>query len=216
MPVFPLPGVVFFPSTVLPLQVFEPRYRTMVLEAMGGERLLAVALLRPGWEEDYEGSPEFHSVGTIGRIAGLEPLHGGRCNLRLVGLQRARLGEAVREAPYRVVRVEPLDERAIDESDPRVTAAKLELLASHGCLLRELTDRPDRGAVLDERTPFEAVVNAACAGLPVDPALRQALLEESDLLERHRRASEILDEILARVLRLKQLRSEDEGGDPLH
>ena len=74
-----------------------------------------------------------------------------------------------------------------DDASPGIRAAKLDLLASHGCLVRELTDRGGQGIVLDERIPFDTAVNGACANLPVDPAVRQALLEESDLLRRHAR-----------------------------
>jgi Lon protease-like protein len=212
VPVFPLPGVVFFPRTILPFHVFEPRYRAMVRDAIAGEALIAVALLRPGWEANYEGEPAFHETGTVGRIEDLVSLSDGKFNLRLVGLQRVAFGEVVRSKPYRLVRVRALGESTVDESDPAIRAGKLDLLASHGCLMRELTDGTEAGAVFDERIPFETAVNGACANLPVEPAVRQSLLEENDLLARHRRASALLDEILARVFRLKALRSSDEGG----
>ena len=216
VPVFPLPGVVFFPRTVLPLHVFEARFRAMVRDATAGEGLIAIALLKPGWEEDYEGSPSFHEIGTVGRIEDLEPLPGGKFNLRLVGLQRVRFGAVVRSAPYRLLLARPLAESPVDDADAAVRSAKLSLLASHGCLTRELSDRPDAGAVLDERIPFETAVNGACANLPVDPAKRQSLLEEDDLFARQRRVSAMLDEILERVLRLKALRSPEEGGSGLN
>jgi len=216
VPVFPLPGVVFFPRTILPLHIFEPRYRAMVRDAVDGERLIAVALLRPGWEANYKGNPALHPIGTVGRIEDLEALPDGRFNLRLVGLQRVSFGEVLKSHPYRTMRVSPLPEMVVNEGEPAIHAAKLDLLASHGCLLRELTDCAGQGIVLDERIPFETAVNGACANLPVDPALRQALLEENDLLARQHRTSSILDEVLQRVLRLKALRSEDEGGSGLN
>ena len=216
VPVFPLPRVVFFPRTILALHVFEPRYRQMVRDAVAGEGLIAVALLRPGWEEDYAGSPAFHDVGTVGRIEDLEPLEDGRFHLRLVGLQRVVFGEVVQERPYRRVRVIPLEENVVDERNPRILSGKLDLLASHGCLLRELTDHEGQTVVLDERIPFETAVNGACANLPVDPTLRQSLLEEDALYRRYERASEILNEVLERVLHLKALRSREEGGSGLN
>ena len=216
VPVFPLPGVVFFPRTVLPLHVFEPRYRAMVRDAVRGEGLIAVSLLRPGWEADYSGSPSFHDVGTVGRIEDLVSLEDGRFNLRLVGAQRVRLGRWIKERPYRLVRVTPLSEDNVDESADSIVSAKLDLLASHGCLVRELAPAGAQGIGLDDRMPFETAVNGACANLPVEPAIRQSLLEENDLGERHRRASELLDEVLKRVLHLKALRSQDEGGSDLN
>lgn len=212
VPVFPLPGVVFFPRTILPLHVFEPRYRAMVRDAMNGDGLLAVSLLKPGWEANYEGNPAFHSVATVGRIEDLDTLKDGRFNLRLVGLARVELGAVVADHPYRTVNARLFPESAADESSPDIRAAKLDLLASHGCLVRELTDGGGQGIILDERMPFETAVNGACANLPVEPSIRQSLLEENDLRHRQRRVSALLDDVLARVLRLKALRSRDEGG----
>ena len=216
VPVFPLPGVVFFPKTILPLHVFEPRYRQMVREAVTGEGLIAVSLLRSGWENDYQGSPAFHDVGTIGRIEDLEPQSDGRFYLRLVGLQRVVFGEIVQDQPYRIARALPLEETSVDERDSYLRSGKLDLLASHGCLLRELTDHESPTVVLDDRIPFETAVNGACANLPVEPAVRQSLLEEDDLRRRYDRAAALLNEVLERVLHLKALRSRDEGGSGLN
>ncbi len=216
VPVFPLPSVVFFPRTVLPLHVFEPRYRALVTDAAAGEGLVVISLLLPGWETDYQGNPGFHEVGTVGRIQRLDPLPEGRFDLRLVGLCRVRLGEVTRWNPYRTVRVDRLEETQVDESCPRISAAKLDLLASHGCLLRELMPDEGHGLVLDEGVSFEAAVNGTCANLPVDAAVRQKLLEENDLRSRQQKVSAILDEALERVLRLKVLRLREEGGVELN
>lgn len=216
VPVFPLPGVVFFPHTILPLHIFESRYKAMIRDAMEGEKIIAVSLLKEGWERNYAGNPAFHDVGTTGRIEDLEPLADGQFNLRLVGLRRVRFQGLVKDRPYRLVQAAPLPETPVDESAPQILSAKLDLLASHGCLVRELMAPQGLGLVLDDRIPFEAAVNSACANLPVDPALRQGLLEEDDLLARHRRAAAVLDEVLKRVLRLKASRSRDEGGSDLN
>ena len=212
VPVFPLPDVVFFPRTILPLHVFEMRYRAMVQDALEGESRLAVALLQPGWRADYEGSPAFHPVATIGRIEALEKTRDGRYHFRLVGEARVKLGAVRKEKPYRLVAYEPFPERTIDDRDPEIQRAKLDLLASHGCLVRELTGSDRPGLVLDDGIPFEAAVNGACAGLPTEPEVRQKLLEMSDLVERYARAAGLIDDVLQRVLHLKSLRSRDEGG----
>jgi hypothetical protein len=200
--VFPLPDVVFFPRTVLPLHVFEMRYREMVKDALASDGRLAVALLKP---------PAFHAVATIGRIDALEMTRDGRYLFRLIGEARVRLGEVVRDAPYRLVRYAPYPEHAIDDRHPSIQRAKLDLLASHGCLIRELASHEIPGLVLDDAIPFEAAVNGACAGLPCDPRVRQELLEADDLVARYERAAALLDEVLQRVLHLKSLRARDEG-----
>ncbi|HZN54391.1 MAG TPA: LON peptidase substrate-binding domain-containing protein [Candidatus Polarisedimenticolaceae bacterium] len=211
LPVFPLPDVVFFPKTVLPLHVFEMRYRSMVRDALAADRTIAVALLQPGWERDYAHAPAYFPVATAGRMDDVETTADGRFYFRLSGLCRVRLGEVVRDSPYRLVRASEIPERTVDDADAGIHHAKLDLIASQVCLVRELTGREHPAIVLDEGISFEAAVNGACAGLPTEPAARQALLELDDLLERQRRAAAILDEILGRVLRLKAMRSRDEG-----
>jgi len=216
VPVFPLPDVVFFPRTVLPLHVFESRYRAMVKDALAADRTFAVALLQPGWEKDYRRSPAFHPVATLGRMEDVETTQDGRFLLRLVGVSRIRLGQVAREMPYRVCRADEIPERPLDTGDPKLRGAKLDLLASQVCLARELSGTTHTGLILDETVSFEAAVNSACTILPVETAVRQALLEIDDLLERYRRAANILDEILQRVLRLKSMRGRDEGSSGLN
>lgn len=66
-PLFPLPNVVLFLKGILPLHVFEPRYRTMMADALKGGQTICMALLKPGWEADYHGSPEVYRVASVGR-----------------------------------------------------------------------------------------------------------------------------------------------------
>lgn len=209
VPVFPLPDVVFFPKTVLPLHVFETRYRAMVKDALDADRMIAVALLQPGWEQRYEGSPSYFPIATVGRMEEIEATADGRYYFKLAGLARVRLGEVLKETPYRLVRAEEIPERPVDEADPTIRDRKLALLASQLCLVRELTGSDSPRLVLDERMPFETAVNGACASLPAEPLVRQELLALDDLVERHRRVAQNLDDILHRVIALK---SKGDGG----
>src|ERR1700752_3118620 len=88
---FPLPNLVLFPSLLQALHIFEPRYRQMTADALAGDRLIAMVLLRPGWEADYDGRPPVHEVACLGRIAAEQRLPDGRFNLQLRGLSRARI-----------------------------------------------------------------------------------------------------------------------------
>jgi len=212
IPVFPLPDVVFFPETVLPLHVFETRYRAMVKDALAADGTIAVALLQPGWEQRYEGSPSYYPIATAGRMEDIETTPDGRYYFKLAGLVRVRLGEVVRDAPYRLVHAEDYPEQSVDDADPVIRRAKLDLLASQVCLVRELTGNDNPRLILDERMSFAAAVNGACASLPAEPTIRQALLALNDLTERHRRAASILDEILQRVIALKS--AGDAGAGP--
>ncbi|HEY6866194.1 MAG TPA: LON peptidase substrate-binding domain-containing protein, partial [Candidatus Eisenbacteria bacterium] len=108
VPVFPLPNLVLFPHAVVPLHVFELRYRTMVRDALSGERVIAMGLLKPGWERDYQGSPEYYPLACLARFEEVEWLPNDCYSLVVRGLARATLGRIVREYPYRAARVELL------------------------------------------------------------------------------------------------------------
>src|ERR1700674_1939237 len=90
LPIFPLPNVVLFPNVFLPLHIFEPRYREMVADALESDRLIGMALLRPGWEPEYEGRPAVYPIGCSGVITHFERLAGGRVQLVLGGVGRVR------------------------------------------------------------------------------------------------------------------------------
>ena len=84
-PIFPLPDVTFFPHTLMPLHVFEARYRVMVIDALERDRKLAVVRLQPGYEATYAGKPAVHAVGGLGEIVSCERLATGRYNILLRG-----------------------------------------------------------------------------------------------------------------------------------
>ena len=91
IPLFPLPNVVLFPNVFLPLHIFEQRYRAMVSDALAGDRIIGMVLLRPGWEQDYEGRPPIYPVGCAGLITHAERLSDGRFNIVLQGLEKFRV-----------------------------------------------------------------------------------------------------------------------------
>jgi len=108
---FPLPNVVLFPQVMLPLHIFEPRYRQMTTDALDDDRLIALVLLKPGWEEEYEIRPPLHPIACLGRIVADQRLEDGRFNILLRGLNRARIIEELdQDKLYRSARVEILDE----------------------------------------------------------------------------------------------------------
>ncbi len=88
---FPLPNLVMFPHVLQPLHVFEPRYREMLEEALADDRLIAMALLRPGWEEDYEGRPPISAMACLGQIVSHNRLEDGSYNVLLLGVERVKL-----------------------------------------------------------------------------------------------------------------------------
>src|SRR3954464_9067572 len=101
LPLFPLPNVVLFPNVFLPLHIFEPRYREMVADALAGDRMLGMVLLRPGWEHTYEGRPAVYPIGCSGVITHFEKLPDGRYNIVLRGLDRFRIIDEDHSFAYR-------------------------------------------------------------------------------------------------------------------
>jgi Lon protease-like protein len=96
VPLFPLPNVVLFPGAVLPLHIFEQRYKAMMEHCLADRRQFAMALLRPGWEKCYYDRPSIEPVVCLGTILTHERLADGRYNLLLRGVSRARI---IRELP---------------------------------------------------------------------------------------------------------------------
>jgi Lon protease-like protein len=199
VPVFPLPNVVLFPHTAIPLHIFELRYRTMIRESLSAERLLTLALLKPGWEDDYRGSPEFHSVGCLARIEDVQWLPNDCYDLKVVGLARVRIGRVAREYPYRSAPVELLPHAPLSEDDPLVALERRALIdacarwAKAQALPGETTPTPGLG----EGLSYEALVNAACMGVPVSPAERLGLLLLDSLIERGQSVRQRIERRLA-------------------
>ncbi len=173
IPLFPLPGVVLMPGTMLPLHIFEPRYRAMVADALAGDRTIGMAMLYPGWEAAGEGQdPRIYPVGGGGEIIESEELEDGRYNILLEGRFRYRVLEETPSGPYRVARVEevrsvPFSGRA---EEGRVTGAATALF---DVIARELGLPP----LPEEGLPTERLASEIALRLRYTPAELQALLE---------------------------------------
>ena len=110
IPLFPLPTTVFYPNTSLPLHIFEPRYRSMVADALNGKGEIGMILLKPGWESDYQGTPEIMTIGCLGKIKQHSELPEGKYNILLSGLYRFRILNEIKGKIYRQAQVESLKE----------------------------------------------------------------------------------------------------------
>lgn len=194
IPVFPLPNVVLFPHVSLGLHIFEPRYRRMIEDALSSDRLIAMALLKEGWEQDYYGSPPVHEVACAGLIEEHHRLPDGRFNIRLRGLSRIALGTFTGMAPYRTAAFGILDDRNADDG-PAVRPHRERLLLTCAGLLRDIAGPSARPLALSPDLPFTVGVNALCQSLSADAGRRQALLETDDVIERCRALLEILTDL---------------------
>ncbi|MHB8519696.1 MAG: LON peptidase substrate-binding domain-containing protein [Limisphaerales bacterium] len=109
VPVMTLPNAILFPGALLPLYIFEPRYRRMLADALHSHRMFAVAMQKPGCRREIPSA-----VAGLGLIRVSVGKTDGTAYLILQGLARVELKETVRYKPYRVQRIDPLPEAAAD------------------------------------------------------------------------------------------------------
>jgi len=200
IPIFPLPNVVLFPNVFLPLHIFEPRYREMVGDALGGDRIIGMSLLQPGYEASYEGRPAVYAVGCAGVITHAERLADGRYNIVLRGIERFRVDSEDASRPYRIARVTPLPDTSSTEQQTQLAQQRRRLEAV-------LAAAVERGGAEPRFPPAigdEDLVNALSQYLELQPIERQALLECDGVLTRCRALIELLE--------MKMLAPRGQGG----
>lgn len=193
LPVFPLPNVVFFPKTYLPLHIFEPRYRQMVADATMGHRCIAMALLKEGWEADYYGNPAIYPTLCVGRIMSAQPLSDGRSNILLQGLDRCDIQEEHFEKPYREATIRLKPQPSEERLAPGVRRALVELLSRY---LQTREDNTVWQGFFREDVSDDVLVNTLSTYLECTPLEKQFLLEADGLLQRARRLNDLIQFML--------------------
>ena len=185
LPIFPLPNVVLFPNVFLPLHVFEPRYREMVRDALAGDRLIGMVLLRDAGAS-ATAPPPVYPVGCAGLIAHRERLRDGRFNIVLRGLHKFRILVEDHARSYRRARVETIAEPAAG-AGLRAARRRIERL------LERRLDLPGSNSKLPSGMGDADLVNALSQYLEFDPLEKQALLERDGPLERCRSLGDLLE-----------------------
>jgi uncharacterized protein len=177
LPMFPLPNCVLLPGGLLPLHVFEPRYRELTKDCLATNCLMGVARLRPGFEQSLYGLPPVYERFGIGKIICSEELDDGRFVLLLRGVGRAELA---RELPitrqYRLVEARELTDMPADPTEAVDHQRRLislcdrlaEVIEQGGPQLRDLVRAFDNPG---------ACADAVAAALVMDADARQELLE---------------------------------------
>lgn len=189
IPIFPLPNVVLFPNVFLPLHIFEPRYREMVSDALVGDRIIGMVLLRPGHEQEYEGRPPVFQTGCAGVITHSEPLGDGRYNIVLRGLERFRITGEDAGTPHRLAHIEGLPEVVPEDDRTELSRHRHRLEA----LLAAAIERTGKEPRFPPAVPDEDLVNALAQYIDLEPLERQALLERDGILSRCRALIELLE-----------------------
>jgi len=186
IPVMTLPGAVFFPKTVIPLRIFEPRYREMVEETLATHRIFAVAALAPKQTGLLAAQEPPHRIASAGVIRACQKNDDGTSMLLLEGLARIEITSIVRELPYRTIAVRPLAD--LPSVDPE------HLVKLRRQLVRAFTLRakiggdlpPDLRQAVNEIADPAALCDLLIFSLVRDPRFKQRMLEMLDPGERLR------------------------------
>jgi hypothetical protein len=189
IPVFPLPNLVFFPRTYLPLHIFEPRYRAMVADVAGRGQCIGMGLLKEGWEADYAGNPEIFPVGCVGRLVSIQQLPDGRSNILLQGLERYEIREEFYDKSYREATITVTPRRRGSRLDPATRRYLTETLDDY---LHSREDSPAWQGIFRQDVSDEILVNSLSSYLDCTPIEKQFLLEAEGLEQHARRLCDLI------------------------
>jgi Lon protease-like protein len=192
LPLFPLPDVVLLPLAVLPLHVFERRYRAMTRFALDGEKLIGMALLEEGWQQDYHGRPPVHRMVCAGRIIQCAKAADGTYDLLLEGLVRARIVKERQGGEFRLADVEPLLDMTLSPDSEGLWRQRLDMV-----LIQASSDvsgpiRKLVGTLTASQLPMGPILDLMANALPVDPTRKQEVLAASDVGLRAAKVLELL------------------------
>jgi Lon protease-like protein len=185
IPVMPLPGAVLFPHALLPLYIFEPRYRDMLEHALKRDRMFSVALIKPSCPE-WHAPEDFFHFATVGLIRACVGRGDGTSNLVLQGLHRVRFTSFEQETPFPVAKID-LVESSDDETTVETEALGEKVLELYRKLKRagrRLPPKVDR--YLAQLGDLEMLADLIASTFVDDPLRRQKMLEESSVNQRLR------------------------------
>ncbi len=192
VPVMPLPGALLFPRALLPLYVFEERYREMLKHALNHHRMFSVALIKPERGE-WQSSSDFFHIAGVGLIRACVGRSDGTSNLILQGLERVRFTGFEQDAPFPIATIEPLESETSSSVETEALASKvLELYSKLRTKGRELPRKVDR--YLSDLNDMEMLADLMASTFINDPLRRQQVLEELVLNQRLRLVIQYLRE----------------------
>jgi Lon protease-like protein len=182
---FPLPDLVMFPHVMQPLHIFESRYREMLNAALDSDGLIAMSILAPGWEADYEGRPALLPQICLGKVVTHQRLPDGRYNIMLLGSRRGRiLSETPADRSFRQAEIEIVDDVYPATGDAVRDNLQMELTARFQKALPTPQGAKTHGSMYDllaSELPLGVLTDLVSFALPLDQRLKCELLAESDV-----------------------------------
>jgi uncharacterized protein len=193
LPIFPLARTVLLPGEVLPLHIFEPRYRDMVRDAIATHRVIGMVRILSDQELPEEGTPEVEPVGCVGLIAHHQRLDDGRYLIWLVGIERFRIEEELSSPyAYRQVRVAymPLEETSEDVAGVQPMRRDLKTTLP-GLVEADEATRLEVARQISDVSDTQLLA-LACHVLDMQSEEKQQVLEASSLMERFLKVYDVL------------------------
>ena len=197
VPLFPLSGALLLPAGNMPLNIFEPRYLTMIDDAMAGDRI--IGMIQPQFDSELEttDTDALCAIGCLGRITAYQESGEGRLMVNLAGVSRFRLLDELEEVNgYRIGRVAGFSDDLLDNEEAAKAVDREGLLTTFKQFLEANEMEADWDGVREAST--EALVNTLSMMSPYGPAEKQALLEAPDLKTRSETLVAITEIMLAR------------------
>lgn len=195
VPLFPLPTTVFYPNTSLPLHIFEPRYRSMVADALKEEKIIGMVLLKPGWEKDYHDTPEIMTIGCLGKIESHALLPEGKYNILLAGLHRFRIIQEIEGKLYRQAQIEFLEEINNQNLTVGSLPMKKQVIENMKRYLENISDEEQVEEMLDMENcnTLAQFVDRIVYHFDLPASKMQEFLEEQDVQKRASTLHSLID-----------------------
>jgi Lon protease-like protein len=179
IPVMPLPGAVLFPHALLPLYIFEPRYREMLEHALQRDRMFSVALIKPSCPE-WNAPEDFFHLATVGLIRACVGRGDGTSNLVLQGLHRVRFTSFEQETPFPVAKIDIVE--SSEDATVETEALGEKVLELYGKLKRAERQLPPKvDCYLAQLGDLEMLADLIASTFVDDPLRRQKMLEETSV-----------------------------------
>jgi Lon protease-like protein len=184
VPVMPLPGAVLFPHALLPLYIFEPRYREMLEHALQRDRMFSVTLIKPSCPQ-WHAPEDFFHFATVGLIRACVGRGDGTSNLVLQGLHRVRFSSLEQETPFPIAKIAIVKSNNSPTVETEALGEKvLELYQKLKRAERQLPPKVDR--YLAQLGDLEMLADLVASTFVEDPLRRQQMLEEPSVNQRLR------------------------------
>ncbi len=183
-PVMVLPGAVLFPRTLMPLYIFEPRYRLMLQHALERDRVFCVAMLKDGVDEPRSAA-DIHEVAGIGLVRACVAHEDGTSHLVLQGLARVHLDRYIQEAPFRVASIRSIDDSSGNPAEIQALSTELRSVCA-GISIGDLALKQRLEEQLAGSDEPAALADMIANTYLQDAARRQEALEEQSVRGRLR------------------------------